>query len=104
MTAAYVCASAGPRGIVHAVALTEALRARNTGGMCATTICGVGRSLVAHRVVSADGEVDDVAVATWPPPVADRCAECAARLGTRNAALGSAHWQGLMDSPKPGRP
>lgn len=102
ISATHVCASVGPRGIIHAVTMVAALAARTNGGQHAITVCGVHRNLLAHRTIDHSNGRDGLTIATWPPPIIDRCTDCAQRLGTRNTATGSRHWQQLVDTPETG--
>jgi len=67
-------------------------------GVGARTVCGVDARPLVHGVVGSD----NVVMATWPPPVharnADRCEDCAHRLGLNGRQRnGDAHWLSLVD-------
>lgn len=64
------------------------------------TVCGVDAFPLVHGSVDRPG---DGIVALWPAPVqaknADRCPDCAARLGLGGRSRkGDWHWQNLIDA------
>lgn len=62
----------------------------------ARALCGVDARPIVHRI----GDTDDVMVADWPPPVIDRCPDCARLTGIGGRLRkGSRHWQNLIPEP-----
>lgn len=58
------------------------------------TLCGVDAKLIGHGLI---GRPDDVMIADWPPPVLDRCPDCARLTGVDGRQRnGSAHWQKVV--------
>lgn len=61
------------------------------------TLCGSHAFIVAHATTGLEHAI----AATWPPPILDRCEDCARLTGIgRRQQKGSAHWTGLS-TPTP---
>lgn len=60
----------------------------------ARTVCGSDAFPLTHRVVD---HPDQSVYATWPPPIEDRCVDCARILGLDGRQRrGCKQWQGLV--------
>lgn len=96
VTSEHICLSLTRRSVVHASAVRPFRAAdefRQRGAVRA--LCGVDALPTWHGVAGHPG---DAVVATWPPPVIDRCLDCARITGVGGRQRkGSRYWQDLVD-------
>ena len=96
LSSPHLSACQSSRSRIHAVTAAES-RVTRPGGW-RRTVCGLDARLIAHQSASVR---DMTIIATWPPPITDRCTDCAQATGVGNCQQkGSHHWQNLTTTEK----
>lgn len=85
LTVKHVCAAQSPRSRLHAVETVVAMRTRKDP--VHRTVCGLDARFAGGHDLDGAGMV-----APWPPPIEDRCVDCARLTGVGGRQRAGDRW------------